>query len=74
VNDMCIADTLRVIANESQLNKAERESLKLIAKEWDKLQAENKELLERIEFAVDYLPECPDKAKSFLITALKEGE
>ncbi len=30
------------------------------------LQAENEELKERIELAVDYLPECPDKAKSFL--------
>ncbi len=38
------------------------------------LQAENKKLLERIELAVDYLPECYDKAKSFLIPALKDKE
>ena len=30
------------------------------------LQGEIEGLRERIEFAVDYLPECPDKAKSFL--------
>ncbi len=35
------------------------------------LRAENKELLERIEVAVDCLPECPDEAKSFLTPALK---
>ena len=31
---------------------------------------ENKGLIERIEFAVSYLPECPDKAKSILVPAL----
>ena len=40
----------------------------------EQLQAENKELLERIELAVDYLPECPDKAKSFLEPAMKEKQ
>ena len=34
------------------------------------IQTEIKELKERIEFAVDYLPECPDQAKSFLAPAL----
>lgn len=31
------------------------------------------QLLERIEFAVEYLPESPDKAKAFLISALESG-
>jgi len=35
------------------------------------LQAEKKELIERIELAVDDLPESPGKAKSFLVPALK---
>ena len=34
------------------------------------LEAENKELKERIEFAVDYLPESPNKARAFLSPAL----
>lgn len=38
------------------------------------LQAENEDLKERIKFAVGYLPECPDKAKSFLIPVLKNKE
>ena len=35
------------------------------------LRAEIKALLERIDLAVDYLPECPDEAKSFLVPALE---
>ena len=35
------------------------------------LQAEIKRLKERIEFAVDYLPESPNKAIAFLTPALK---
>ncbi len=35
------------------------------------LLAANKELKERIEFAVEYLPESPDKALRFLEPALK---
>ncbi len=31
-------------------------------------------LKERIEFAIDYLPECPDKAKSFLESVKPESE
>ncbi len=31
-----------------------------------------KELKERIEFAVDYLPECPDKALAFLTPVVKK--
>jgi len=34
--------------------------------ETKQLQAENKDLMERIELAVGYLPESPDKALSFL--------
>jgi len=41
---------------------------------FEQLQAENKELLERIEMAADYLPECPDKAKGFLTPALQGGK
>jgi len=33
---------------------------------YDKLEAENVELRERIELAISYLPECPNKAKDFL--------
>ena len=33
---------------------------------FEQLQAENKDLMERIELAVGYLPESPDKALSFL--------
>ena len=47
----------------------------------DNLQAENKkletelaELKERIEFAVDYLPECPDTAKKVLCLVLSEQQ
>lgn len=36
------------------------------------LEAKNEELKERIEFAVDYLPESPNKALGFLEPALKE--
>ena len=32
----------------------------------EQLKADNKKLIERIDFAIDYLPECPDKALSFL--------
>ena len=39
--------------------------------EIEQLQAEKKELIERIELAIFYLPECPDRAKSFLESALK---
>ena len=64
--------------------KAERENIRkfdpqehyycsTLLNEIEKLQAKNKKLRERIEFAVDYLPECPDKAKSFLVTASKKG-
>ncbi len=43
-----------------------------LQKQIDQLQAENKLLRERIETAVEYLPECPDKALSFLKPALQE--
>ncbi|KKN75912.1 hypothetical protein LCGC14_0376200 [marine sediment metagenome] len=33
----------------------------------EQLQTELAEAKERIELAVDYLPECPDKAKGFLV-------
>ncbi len=36
----------------------------------NELQAENELLSERIEIAAEYLPECPDKALSFLKPAL----
>ena len=36
-----------------------------------KLEAVNGRLLERIKFAVDYLPDSPDKALAFLKPALK---
>jgi len=35
-----------------------------------RLRGENKDLKERIEMAVSYLPESPDKAKGFLIPVL----
>lgn len=37
----------------------------------EQLRAEIKALKERIELAIDYLPECPDKAKSFLLPVPK---
>ena len=42
--------------------------------EKEQLEAEVAELKERIELAADYLPECPDKAKSFLVNPKKGGE
>ena len=38
------------------------------------LQAENKELKERIEFAIEYLPMSPNKALGFLEPALQENQ
>ena len=38
---------------------------------YERLNEENKRLKERIEFAVDYLPESPNKAIAFLTPALK---
>jgi len=47
MNDMCIADTLRDISDESALNYSEKESLKLIAKQVE-VQAERIKELEKI--------------------------
>lgn len=46
---MSIADTLRDIAEESALNKAEKHSLKLIAKDVDILLKENRKLRKQIK-------------------------
>jgi len=53
---------------------ADKDKINLNCSRIEQLQAENKELIERIKFAIDYLPECPDQAKAFLMPALKGGE
>ena len=45
---MCIANTLMDIANESNLSKAEKLSLRLIAKEVKELQKDNKKLKKQL--------------------------
>ncbi len=54
---MSIANTLREIANESALNKAEKTSLRLIAKRVDILQAKNEKQAKLIKSLIQKVPE-----------------
>ena len=57
---MCIGNTLRDISKERSLNKAEKVPLRKIAKEYEKLQAENKrqkkEILRLMQEIIDATP------------------
>ncbi len=72
---LCFACAYQKLQAENEkLQTTNGEIAYLYAQENDQLQAENKELKERIEFAVEYLPESPDKALRFLKPVLKGGK
>ncbi len=63
------------LVNREQL-QAEKEVLEtnkvVSAQEYKQLKAENKGLKERIFFALEDLPECPDEAMKYLKPVIKE--
>ncbi len=51
-----------------------RHTRRVLLPKIEQLQAKNKELKERIEFAIEYLPMSPNKALGFLEPALLENQ